>query len=729
MAELIAKKDKSEKEEEEAERLVRKSPKKKPPRKDKERGRMEVEDPDTDKEDEDLSMNYKDIGGSVLLARHVASAYMAKNASMSEEEFLKQEVSNPEGTGTVKLKSLKNKSKHTKGFKVYEQERAKWQESQNKQEEEESNGKSKKKPEPQKSKSPKKEEESQKKPQKTDKSKGKSKSDGEISEERVEQIKEMDSDGLYDAATSGNEAEQAAAMEEIRKRKSPLPTDEDFPDPSEFRGSLDAKQVGMLKEQIKNWDLMDYNQNMVAIRENMMEAELSGNDQAKDFFTEVMLTYEEASDDALRHQNLREVSGPEDLVDDVEGLEEKYEGGNDPQLSKKRQQWYQTSMFSPLNDVDKLLQQVNEKIESKGKGGKADDGEVILDNDGNEIGSLPSDDSGDSWEDTKEAAYLEEMKNILTEVRDKKMFDKNTTGDKFLRSVRDEGDNEELKDLDPGSYDFTDVDDINSFVFQVRGLSGDALAEMTKDMPYYQMQLGISEGDAAGGDLSISDKRREDFAKALEGDLQARGFYEQLRFHNDEKDDNVYDRGSLLKYREDLMKDLKEQGLDFSDTSKLDKKVKDEKRFRGFWGTFLDWMDDAIEKANEKVSTMNSGEAISRGVKKAFAREGLRTSGKTSQYRGEPGPLNDADPHKPANTDWRLPIHMQLDDYIEIVRVAKEWLQDSYFQHVLVEWDQDMACRLALDYSIYTVSNYKYNGSVGAPTYDRLLSILKRLEA
>lgn len=61
-----ATKDTAEKEDEESERLVRQSPKKKPPRKDKRRERIKVEDPDIDTgdrgDDKDLSLNYKRVG-------------------------------------------------------------------------------------------------------------------------------------------------------------------------------------------------------------------------------------------------------------------------------------------------------------------------------------------------------------------------------------------------------------------------------------------------------------------------------------------------------------------------------------------------------------------------------------------------------------------------------------------------------------------------------------------
>ena len=62
----IGTKDHVERETDEAERLVRPSPKVKPPRHDKRRERMDVDDdPDLDMTDKDLSKNYKTIGGSI----------------------------------------------------------------------------------------------------------------------------------------------------------------------------------------------------------------------------------------------------------------------------------------------------------------------------------------------------------------------------------------------------------------------------------------------------------------------------------------------------------------------------------------------------------------------------------------------------------------------------------------------------------------------------------------
>lgn len=59
-----ATKSQSEREDEEAARLVRSSPKQKPPRSDSKRNRVQTEDdPDLSSKDKDMSLNYKDVGG------------------------------------------------------------------------------------------------------------------------------------------------------------------------------------------------------------------------------------------------------------------------------------------------------------------------------------------------------------------------------------------------------------------------------------------------------------------------------------------------------------------------------------------------------------------------------------------------------------------------------------------------------------------------------------------
>lgn len=68
---FLATKTDPEREDEEADRLVRPAPKKKPPRRDLRREQMDLErDPDLEGEsDPDMSLNYKDVGGSASAAR------------------------------------------------------------------------------------------------------------------------------------------------------------------------------------------------------------------------------------------------------------------------------------------------------------------------------------------------------------------------------------------------------------------------------------------------------------------------------------------------------------------------------------------------------------------------------------------------------------------------------------------------------------------------------------
>lgn len=105
-----AKHDSYEREEKEVERLVRKSPTKKPPRIDKERGRVKVEDPDLDQTDPDLSMNYKDIGGSVAVRYVGAFEYDpdADTTVLEEEEGdeFPEEESLDEDEDDIEIKPL-----------------------------------------------------------------------------------------------------------------------------------------------------------------------------------------------------------------------------------------------------------------------------------------------------------------------------------------------------------------------------------------------------------------------------------------------------------------------------------------------------------------------------------------------------------------------------------------------------------------------------------------------
>jgi len=107
---FLGTKDHGEREDEEAERLVRPLPKKKPPRKDRRREEMQTDrDPDTDgdtdlKNDPDMSLNYKNVGGSLVLVRRVVARFKRaesgpkKYVSVSDSEQGGKVVSVPEQT-------------------------------------------------------------------------------------------------------------------------------------------------------------------------------------------------------------------------------------------------------------------------------------------------------------------------------------------------------------------------------------------------------------------------------------------------------------------------------------------------------------------------------------------------------------------------------------------------------------------------------------------------------
>ena len=121
---VLGTKTRSEREDEEAERLVRPLPKKKPPRHDRRRERMDVDsDPDIDgdkdtKRDPDLSLNRKNIGGSVSLLRVVRQA--------KEEEKVKVRRKKDDKIVEVSKDTLKERGGE---YEVYQPK--KWEEESN----------------------------------------------------------------------------------------------------------------------------------------------------------------------------------------------------------------------------------------------------------------------------------------------------------------------------------------------------------------------------------------------------------------------------------------------------------------------------------------------------------------------------------------------------------------------------------------------------------------------
>lgn len=94
--EFFGTKDHGEREDEEAERLVRPMPKLKPPRKDRRREEMQTDrDPDTDEDPDlkggpDLSLNYKNIGGSIGMIRRVVAGFLEAKSNPKYQQRRKE---------------------------------------------------------------------------------------------------------------------------------------------------------------------------------------------------------------------------------------------------------------------------------------------------------------------------------------------------------------------------------------------------------------------------------------------------------------------------------------------------------------------------------------------------------------------------------------------------------------------------------------------------------------
>lgn len=90
MTARTATKSHGEKEDEEAERLVRQSPKKKPSRSDSKREHMDTGDPDLNEDDKDTSLNYKRVG------QNVARRFLGKSKRQRKKDLAKQSQKEPE---------------------------------------------------------------------------------------------------------------------------------------------------------------------------------------------------------------------------------------------------------------------------------------------------------------------------------------------------------------------------------------------------------------------------------------------------------------------------------------------------------------------------------------------------------------------------------------------------------------------------------------------------------
>lgn len=94
----------SEKEDEAVDALIKPSPKKKPPRKDLKKRRVDVGDPDLDGQDDDLSRNYKKVAVRVAMAVRVAERFAAKTKKEYVDQKAKEKAEAEKGPGSHKQK-------------------------------------------------------------------------------------------------------------------------------------------------------------------------------------------------------------------------------------------------------------------------------------------------------------------------------------------------------------------------------------------------------------------------------------------------------------------------------------------------------------------------------------------------------------------------------------------------------------------------------------------------
>lgn len=641
MTRKYAKHDEATKEEREVGRLVRKAPEKKPPRDDRARRRVKVDDADLGGRDKDLSMNYKDIGGSVkTLARKVARRYVEAIVFPTQEALDAYLEQHPNADPA-------NHSVADPG-----------------------QGGANPSPNP---------------PSRPGRAPRPAPPPATPRTTATEQeMREMDMEDLEALALNGDLDAQEIARDVIKQRKSPLPRE--FPPVGNFTGQLDPGDVAALQEHITNWDLMDYSQNLRDLSESKMMAEVAGNARDAAYFDAVRKVYEDAAG-GLRVQNLRALGGDVDalLGEDVSDSAA-FSDADRAQLARRKRDWAQSAMFSSLRDVEKAHAAVAEELDGAGD------------------------------DDSERATYLRELKGVLEGAMAKKMFNKNVAADRVLETIRDAAeDGSPLKNLDPGEVDFTNPKEVDRFVDSLRVLPNKDLIEMVKGEPSYLMLLGVSGEDKADAAV-LGDKQRNAFFEAFREDLSARGFYEKVKFYDA---DSPMDLRALEEYRDNLQRHVDRE------------ERKQPQKSTSFWDVFISWMDNMTAPQNSKKSSHRGAEAraFRLGFSSACAKAGLNPrAAKVAQYRGLPGPLDPLDPQAPERPHWRLPASSQSltrADAAAIVAEALRWLEDSLLTHAVVDYDFDLACRLALDYAIHTAEGFKYSGAVPAPFYEQLLAVLK----
>jgi len=197
---------------------------------------------------------------------------------------------------------------------------------------------------------------------------------------------------------------------------------------------------------------------------------------------------------------------------------------------------------------------------------------------------------------------------------------------------------------------------------------------------------------------------------------------------NIEEPDEEFDQGSrseLKKQAKEWRERLRRTGFEQTETlietaKEASDQIKNHLSNEAAWITTLQYiLDGALEM--KKTTTDEKGKKIASAIRSGFR--------KGAQYRGLPGPLHEDDGFKTLSPKWRLKDPRQLDekDFAVIIHEAMECLKKPFLSNDLVGYNPDMACRIALDYSIYTCDQGKYDNTIDAPTYNALLDLLLRV--
>lgn len=109
----LATKTTSEKEDEAVDALIKPSPKKKPPRKDLKKRRVDLGDPDLDTTDDDLSRNYKKVAVRVAMAVRVADRFAAKTKQEYVDQKAKEKAEADKKPSSHKQKSDEARTERT----------------------------------------------------------------------------------------------------------------------------------------------------------------------------------------------------------------------------------------------------------------------------------------------------------------------------------------------------------------------------------------------------------------------------------------------------------------------------------------------------------------------------------------------------------------------------------------------------------------------------------------